>query len=341
MRILLVNPKFPPSLWDFAGSRDLDGSRYCHPPLALPTVAALTPRPHEVRCVDENVEEVDLDTPADVVGITGYYIQRERLFALADAFRARGRRVCIGGAIVDESTLDDCLAHADHVFRGEAEYTWPRFLDDLGAGRAERIYRQAELVDMRDSPLPRFELLKLERYATTTIETSRGCPYSCEFCEIPSRLGKSARTKSVEQVMAEVRALHRLGADSIFVVDDHFVGNRRHALAVLEALARFVRDVEYRVALSCQFTINLARDDELLRAMHAANIRRVFVGLETPRRESLLEVRKKQNVVDNVRRVQAYNIVVWAGLIVGSITTMRACSTSSCGLSTSSVCRWR
>jgi len=321
MRVLLVNPIFPPSLWDFAGSRDLEGSRYAHPPLALPTVAALTPRPHVVTCVDENVEEIDLDTPADVVGLTGYYIQRERLFALADAFRARGRRVCIGGPIVEESTIDECLRHADHVFRGEAEYTWPRFFDDLAAGRAERIYRQAELVDLRDSPLPRFELLRLERYSTTTIETSRGCPYSCEFCEIPSRLGKRARVKSVAQVMAEVRALHLLGADSIFIVDDHFVGNRRHAMDVLQAIARFVRDVEHRVALSCQFTINLARDEELLEAMHAANIRRVFVGLETPRRESLLEVRKKQNVigdvVENVRRVQAHNIMVWAGLIVG------------------------
>jgi hypothetical protein len=220
VRVFLVNPIFPPSLWNFAGCRDLEGSRYAHPPLALPTVAALTPRPHVVTCVDENVEAVDLDAPADIVGLTGYYIQRERLFALADAFRARGRRVCIGGPIVEESTLDECLAHADHVFRGEAEYTWPRFFDDLAAGRAERIYRQAELVDLRDSPLPRSELLRLARYSTTTIETSRGCPYSCELCEIPARLGRRAQTKSVAQVMAEVRALHRLGADSIFIVDD-------------------------------------------------------------------------------------------------------------------------
>ena len=321
MKILFVNPAFPPSLWDFALSRDLEGSRYTHPPLALPTLAALTPPEHEVRLVDENVDSVAMDADADVVGITGYYIQRARVFELAAAFRARGKRVVIGGPIVEASTIAEILKHADHVFQGEAEYTWPRFLSDLEQGTTAREYIQRELVDMRDSPPPRYDLLSQEAYSTATIETSRGCPMACEFCEIPSRLGKKARSKSLEQVMAEVRAHHGLGADSIFFIDDHFIGNRAHVKRLLEELVRFQAETGNAMYFTCQFTINLARDREMLELLHAANFRRVFVGIETPRKASLLSVRKKQNVlgdlVEAVRTLQSYNITVWAGMIVG------------------------
>lgn len=321
MRIHLVNPVYPASLWDFAGCRDITGQRYAHPPLSLPTVAALTPREHEVRITDENVEPVDLDWKADVVGLTGYHIQRERVFELADAFRARGAFVAIGGPLVEDSSLAECAAHADAVFKGEAEYTWPRFLADRAAGRAQKLYRQDELIDMTHSPAPRFDLLKLDAYATTTIETSRGCPYTCEFCEIPGRLGQRSRHKTVEQVMTEVKALRALGADSIFFVDDHFIGDRAFTVRLLKELAAFVKSVDYALYFTCQFTINLARDKELLGLLHAAHFRRVFVGIETPRKESLASAHKRQNVagdlLDNIAALQAHRITVWAGIVVG------------------------
>jgi radical SAM superfamily enzyme YgiQ (UPF0313 family) len=321
VKILLVNPVFPPSLWDFSLCRDLEGTAYTHPPLALPTLAALTPRAHDVSLCDENVEHVDLGAEADLVGITGYYIQRRRVYELADAFRARGKRVAIGGPLVEASTIDEVARHADHVFQGEAEYTWPRFVSELVLGHPAARYVQRELVDMRDSPPPRYDLLRRGAYSTATIETSRGCPMACEFCEIPSRLGQKARSKSLEQVMAEVRAHHALGADSIFFIDDHFVGNRGHTKRLLEELARFVRSIDYGMYFTCQFTINLARDREMLELLYAANFRRVFVGIETPRKASLLSVKKKQNVVgdlvENVRILQSYNIMVWAGMVVG------------------------
>ena len=321
MRIVFINPRFPPSLWDFAHCRDIEGSRYTHPPLALPTLAALTPPEHHVRLVDENVEELDFDEPVDLVGITGYWIQRDRVFEIADRFRARKVRVAIGGPIVDLATLAECKQHADHVFWGEAEYTWPRFLVELAAGAAAGEYAQRELVDMRDSPLPRFDLLRRGAYSTATVETSRGCPMSCEFCEIPTRLGQRARNKSLDQVMAEVRAHHSLGADSIFFIDDHFIGNRGHARALLKELARFVEEIGYSMYFTCQFTINLARDREMLELLRAASFRRVFVGIETPRKESLLHAKKKQNVVgdlvESVHLLQAHGITVWAGMILG------------------------
>ncbi|MCC6749935.1 MAG: radical SAM protein [Deltaproteobacteria bacterium] len=321
MKILLVNPAFPPSLWDFEHCRDLDGSRYAHPPLSLPTLAALTPPGHAVRLLDENVGLVDLDADAALVGLTGYWMQRERVFELADAFRARGRTVALGGPLVEESTLEECARHADVVFLGEAELTWPRFLRELEAGTAGAVYRQEEFVDLADSPLPRFELLDRRAYSTATIETSRGCPMTCEFCEIPTRLGRRPRTKSIPQVLAEVRALHALGADSIFFVDDNFVGDRRRAKALLEELARFARSIGYAIDFSCQITIDAAKDEALLELLYAANIRRVFVGLESPRPASLKEAGKRQNlateVQENIRRLQERNIAVWAGMIVG------------------------
>lgn len=321
MRIHLVNPVYPASLWDFAGCRDITGKKYAHPPLSLPTVAALTPREHEVRITDENVGPVDLNWKADIVGITGYHIQRERVFELADAFRARGALVAIGGPMVEESSLAECAEHADVVFKGEAEYTWPRFLAEHAAGRAEKVYVQQEFVSMPDSPAPRFDLLDLASYSTTTIETSRGCPYTCEFCEIPGRLGQRSRHKTVEQVMAEVRSLRALGADSIFFVDDHFIGDRAFTVRLLKELAAFVREQDYGIYFTCQFTINLARDKELLALLHAAHFRRVFVGIETPRKESLISAHKRQNaagdMLESIEALQAHGITVWAGIIVG------------------------
>lgn len=321
MRVLLINPAFPPSLWDFSMSRDIEGKKYTHPPLALPTLAALTSPEHAVQLLDENVEPLDLSAETDLVGITGYHIQRDRVFEIADGFRARGVRVAIGGPIVEASTIDEVAQHADHVFQGEAEYTWPRFLRELVAGGPQARYVQATLIDMRDSPVPRYELLHRGAYSTATIETSRGCPMACEFCEIPARLGQKARSKSLEQIMREVRAQHALGADSIFFIDDHFIGNRGHVKRLLQALVEFQREIGYAMYFTCQFTINLARDREMLELLHAARFRRVFVGIETPRKASLLAVNKRQNLagdlLENVRTLQAYNITVWAGMIVG------------------------
>ena len=321
MRILLINPKFPPSLWDFGFCRDLDGGRYPHAPLALPTLAALTPEKHQVTLVDENVTAIPYEADVDLVGITGYHIQRDQVLAIAGAFRARGRTVVICGPVVERSVLAELAPAAAALFLGEAEYTWPKFLKDLEQGTALPVYAQEELVDMKDSPPPRFDLLARGAYASATIETSRGCPMACEFCEIPTRLGRGSRVKTVPQIMAEVRSQHALGADSIFFIDDNFVGNRAHSKDLLRELGAFVRSIGYSLYFTCQVTINVGQDEELLELLYQANFRRVFVGIETPRRESLVAIRKFQNtagdLADLVRRIQSHNITVWAGMIVG------------------------
>lgn len=321
MKIYLLNARFPLSLWDFSGCSDIDGSAFPFPPLSLATLAALTPKGHEVVICDENVHSVAVSDDADVIGITGYTIQKESVFILADAFRKRGITVAIGGPLVQESTLEECAIHADAVFLGEAEYTWPMFVRDAESKNIQPLYIQKELVDMSNSPVPRFDLLELSAYSSAIIETSRGCPHSCEFCEIPIRLGKGSRVKTTEQVMAEISALYLLGADSIFIIDDNFLGNRTRAIELLSQIREFVRSIDYRVYFSCQFTIDIARDENILSLLKEANFRRVFVGIETPRESSLVGVKKRQNtrinLLEAVCVLQAHSIIVWGAFIVG------------------------
>ncbi|MDA8091953.1 MAG: DUF4070 domain-containing protein [Actinomycetota bacterium] len=321
MRICLINPRFPLSLWDFSLCRDIDGSRFPFPPLPLATLAALTPSGHEIAVCDENAGPLNLDIDADIIGITGYHSQKERVFELAGLFKARGAIVAIGGPIVRTDNLEECAQHANAVFLGEAEYTWPRFIRDFEAKDIKPFYIQDTFVDMKDSPVPRFDLLDFKAYSSAVIETSRGCPHSCEFCAIPVRLGRGPRTKSTWQVMAEIRALHKLGADSIFIIDDNFLGNRKRAVELLTEIGGFVESIDYGVYFSCQFTIDTACDEDMLGLLEKANFRRVFIGIETPRKESLAAAKKNQNtrvdLVEAVRRIQARNIIVWGAFIVG------------------------
>lgn len=305
---------------NFAHAMDLVGCRFSHIPLPLVTLAALTPADVSVSIVDENVEPVDLDLDADVIAMTGIYCQRARLFELADAFRARGRRVAIGGPIAADLP-DDCRAHADTVFFGEAEYTWPRFVGDLQRGEPLAEYRQDGYIDMADSPVPRFELLKVERYSSACVQATRGCPYRCEFCDVPSKHGARPRSKPIAQVLVEVERLVSLGFDSIFFVDDHFAGNRKYARDLLIALAERVPHLPGPVYFYTQVTLNIARDTELLELFHAASFRRFFIGVESHDPAKLRAMTKPQNLEmdprEAIETIQRHNITVWAGIILG------------------------
>jgi radical SAM superfamily enzyme YgiQ (UPF0313 family) len=320
MKILLIAPLIEPAPMNFRFAMDLVGRSFSHLPLNLATLAALTPRDVEVSIVDENVEPVDLDAEADVVALTGIYMQRRRLFELAESFRKRGRIVAIGGSIATDLE-EECRARADAVFVGEAEYTWPRFVRDARAGAVSPVYRQSELVDMNDSPIPRLDLLKNERYAGGCVQATRGCPYRCEYCDVPSKDGGRPRSKPVAQVLEEIRQHVRFGYNSIFFVDDHFAGNRDYVRGLLKAIIELLPTLPGPMQFYTQVTLNVARDPELLELFHAAGFRRFFIGIETPSRESLRSINKNHNIemdmAEAISVIQSHNITIWAGILLG------------------------
>jgi radical SAM superfamily enzyme YgiQ (UPF0313 family) len=320
MKIYLIAPKNPESFWTFDRILPSLRKKCVFPNLSLPTVAGITPREHEVILCDENVEPIDFETDADIIGLTGYVIHTQRIFELAAEFRRRGKFVVAGGPFASLCP-EELRDKVDVLFVDEAEYTWPQFLADYAAGRWRAEYRQDEKPSMHDSPLPRFDLLKIDRYRTITIQFARGCPFNCEFCDIIVMYGRRPRTKTVRQVMAEVAEIHRLGVRNIFVVDDNFIGNKKETKALLQALAEWQEANGYPVEFMTEVTLNVAQDDELLHLMRQANFTSIFIGIESPRASSLQETHKTQNlresILESVHRIQRAGMEIMAGMIVG------------------------
>ncbi len=320
MKLYLVAAKNPESFWTFDRILPALGKRATFPNLALPTLAALTPAHHEVVLCDETVEPIDFDTDADWVGVTGYIVHRQRMLEILDEFRARGKKVVVGGpfATLCPEQLRD---HADVVFVGEAEETWCEFLRDVESGSWRAEYRTGEMPSLVGVPVPRFDLLKLDRYRSMPIQFGRGCPYTCEFCDIIVMYGRRPRTKPVVQVMAELEELQKLGVPNVFVVDDNFIGNKKQAKELLRAVAAWQAERGHPIELMTEASINLAQDAELLDLMRLANFTTLFVGIESPRAASLAETSKHQNlredIVSSVHRIQGAGIEVMAGMIVG------------------------
>jgi radical SAM superfamily enzyme YgiQ (UPF0313 family) len=320
MKIYLVAPKNPESFWTFDRILPSLRKKCVFPNLSLPTVAGITPSEHEVVLCDENVERVDFDTDADIIGLTGYVVHKQRIFEMAAEFRRRGKLVVVGGPFASLCP-EELRGKVDVIFVDEAEYTWPQFLKDYQAGTWQAEYHQDEKPSMHDSPVPRFDLLKVDKYRTMTIQFARGCPFNCEFCDIIVMYGRRPRTKSVPQVMAEVQNLHHLGIHNIFVVDDNFIGNKKEAKDLLRALTEWQQAHHYPIEFMTEVTLNIAQDDELLHLMRQANFTTIFVGIETPRAASLQETHKMQNLrgslLDSVHRIQQAGMEVMAGMIVG------------------------
>jgi radical SAM superfamily enzyme YgiQ (UPF0313 family) len=320
VRIYLVTPRNPQSFWTYDHVLPALGKRCIFPNLSMPTLAGLTPPEHEVILCDENVEEVDLDLDADIVGITGYIVHRERMLELAEAFRRRGRFLVIGGPYASLCP-EELRGRCDVLFVDEAEETWPEFLLDFADGAWRAEYRPDEKPDLTTAPMPRFDLLRVDRYHALTIQFARGCPFNCEFCDIIVVYGRRPRAKTVAQVMAEIEECHRLGAKQVFLVDDNFIGNKKLAKDLLRAIAAWSAARGHPIHFNTEVSLNVAQDEELLGLLRAAHFTTVFIGIESPRASSLEETRKTQNLrgdlVANVRKVQSYGIQVQAGMIVG------------------------
>ncbi len=321
MKVYLVNPRFEPTIWSFEGLRPFTGTRFLTTPLGLATVAALTPEPWEVEIVDENVEDINYDTDAELIGITAFNVQYQRAILIAEEFKKRGKKIVFGGPYC--SLFPQAFeGKGDHRISGEAEEIWPEFLRDFAKGTARELYMaNSKKVNLEISPVPRYDLIRNERYNVVCLQTSRGCPFECEFCDIIVMDGRVPRIKTVEQVLAEVDHCAKQGNHYILFGDANFIGNMPFARKLLHALVDYQKKNNYPVEFSCELTVNVAHHTDLLELLQAANFYSVFVGIESPRTSSLVETKKLQNtrksIVDDIARIHSYHISVMAGMIVG------------------------
>jgi radical SAM superfamily enzyme YgiQ (UPF0313 family) len=322
--IVLINPRFEASYWGLEHAMPILGKRAAFPVAALPLLAALTPAPHRVTLIDENVERIDFArcAAADIVGVTGMSVQRFRMREILEELKRRGAFTIVGGPWV---TLQEGYfgALADTVFVGEAEESWPRFLADWSGGRPGARYEQSERTDMTRLPVPRLDLLPMRRYAFGSVQFSRGCPFQCEFCDIIVTFGRRPRLKTEAQIIAELDALRAHRAEFAFIVDDNLIGNKRAMKELLRAVAAWQEAHGFPLTFFTEASLDLADDGELLALLVEANIVAVFVGIESPNAAALVETKKSQNLrgerslVDKVRAIQGAGIEVWCGMILG------------------------
>ena len=287
--------------------------------LSTTTVAALIPAEWSVSICDERIEHVNFHHPASVVGITGKVSQFPRMVELARQFRQRGKIVIIGGPYASLNP-DDVRPHADILVVGEFEEIATKVFSDLRSGTWQDLYNGGR-PDLKSSPIPRWDLYPGGRAMSAQIQTSRGCPFECEFCDVIQYLGRKQRWKDPDQVVRELDVLYSRGVRSIFLADDNFTVMRRRARELLEKLIDWNDRRAKRMRFSTQVSIDLARDPELMNQCAAANMRMAFVGIETPNEESLAETKKRQNLrvdlSEEVTKIVRSGIMVTCGTIVG------------------------
>lgn len=322
MRILLVSPASTAAFFSLTEVSDIVGRPGYMPNLALPTLVALAPDDVEITIMDEEVAPIDFDQRWDLVGITGYTTHQRRMFEIADEFRRRGQLVAIGGPYASLSPTH-VRPHADILFIGEAEETWPQFLEDFRGGDWKSEYRATSVIDLMTSPIPDISKLPLDAYNVGVVQTSRGCPFECEFCDVIVYLGRKQRHKPAERVVQELEQWYEADYRSVFLSDDNFTVNRRHAKEVMSAIAEWNQGKLEPMDFGTQLSIDIARDQdgELLDLCAQAGLKQAFIGLETPNADALREVKKRQNLkgdlVTDVHRVQRHGIAVQAGIVTG------------------------
>jgi radical SAM superfamily enzyme YgiQ (UPF0313 family) len=323
-QIVFVNPRFSVSYWGLEHALPLLHKRANLPTACLPLLAALTPEEHQVTIVDENVEDLDFDAlaRADIVALTGMSVQRNRMREILTDLKQRGAFTVVGGPWV--TVREDYFADlADVTFVGEAEETWPQFLNAWQRGEYQPRYEQAEKTDMRTVPVPRYDLLKMQHYLFGSVQFSRGCPFQCEFCDIIVTFGRKPRLKTSAQVILELEALLSSGMDTAFIVDDNLIGNKQAIKTLLRDVISWQNDNGYPLTFFTEASLDLADDSELLGLMVDANISTVFVGIESPNEDSLRETKKFQNVrkggtsIEKVHAIQNAGLDVWCGMILG------------------------
>jgi radical SAM superfamily enzyme YgiQ (UPF0313 family) len=322
MKALLVYPSIPDTFWSFKHILKFIRKRAAHVPLGLLTVGAMMPPPWELRLIDMNVEDLTDEWIewADMVFISAMVVQKESVREVVVRCRSMGKTIVAGGPLFT-SCMDD-FSDIDHLVLNEAEITLPLFLKDLEAGTPGRVYTTEEKPDITITPLPRWDLIDMQLYASMSVQYSRGCPFDCEFCDIVNLNGRKPRVKSSDQMIREFELLYNLGwRGRLFIVDDNFIGNHVKVKSLLRALSVWQEARDYPFSLYTEASVNLAQDEDLMKLMTSAGFDSVFLGLETPAEECLAECGKHQNrsvdLLEAVKTIQRHGMEVMGGFIIG------------------------
>jgi radical SAM superfamily enzyme YgiQ (UPF0313 family) len=326
LNILLVYPRYPDTFWSFRHALKFIFKKANFPPLGLLTVAAMLPEEWEKKLVDLNTTTLtDKDLKwADYVFLSAMVAQQNSAREVVDRCKKLGTKIVAGGPFFGPGYEDSgFFEDMEHLIFGEAENKLPLFLEDLGKGCAKHIYASEEFPDIRETPVPLWSLINRKKYQSMSIQYSRGCPFNCEFCDIIILNGHKPRTKDKSQVIAELDALYDMGwRASVFFVDDNFIGNKRKLKSeILPAIIEWMEEKKRPFSFFTEASINLADDEELMRLMTQAGFDMVFVGIESPNEESLVECNKLPNkgrdLLASVKKMQNYGLQVQGGFIVG------------------------
>jgi radical SAM superfamily enzyme YgiQ (UPF0313 family) len=321
-KILMVYPEIPATYWSFKYALPFAGYKTLMPPLGLITVAAMLPENYDVRLVDMNIRKLTPEdiTGADMVFVSAMIVQKESFQAVVSMCNEYGTTVVAGGPYPTSSYRS--IRGVDHFILNEGETTLPKFIEDLELGRAQKIYTDETKPDITKTPPPRFELLEMGAYESMALQSSRGCPFNCEFCDIIEMFGRVPRYKLPEQLLHEMEILYDMGyRGSLFIVDDNFIGNKAKVRELLDHIIPWQKSRNYPFGLFTEASINLAQDGPLMDRMREAGFDNVFLGIETPIVETLALNQKQQNtkadMLESIRTIQAKGIEVMGGFIVG------------------------
>ncbi len=323
MNILLVYPEFPETFWSLRHALKFISKKAILPPLGLLTVAAMLPEDWNLKLVDMTVTKLtDRDIQwADYVFISAMYLQKEFAKKIVAKCKSLDTKIVAGGPLFTRDYK--CFPEVDHLVLNEAEITLPPFLEDLKNGCPKHLYASDQWADIEKTPIPRWDLVNMKTYVSMPIQYSRGCPFRCDFCDVTLLFGNKIRTKTTDQMLAELDSLyaHRWRSE-VFIVDDNFIGNKKKLKTrVLPAMARWMKKRNYIFPLNTQTSINLADDEELMQSMVKAGFDTVFIGVETPNADSLDECNKSQNtnrdLMASIKKIQQYGLHIQGGFILG------------------------
>ncbi len=308
--------------WNLVESAKAVGAKATAPPLGLLTVAALLPANWKFTLVDLNVREITTKEweEADIICTGGMLPQQEGILDIINRAKKDGKYVAVGGP--DPSSQPDLYGNADALVLGEGESSIPNWLESWASGKPNGVFLATKTPDMSQTPVPRFDLISFSDYLYVGLQTSRGCPYNCEFCDVIELFGRVPRVKPPARFVKELEALYQLGYRGLIdIADDNFIGNRLKIKPVLAEVAQWLEKNSYPFVFSTEASVNLADDDELLDLMNRCDFKYVFLGIETPDEQVLTQTQKRINTVkpliDRVHRIYQAGISVTAGFIIG------------------------